>query len=41
MPNAILIGEKIKKLREEKNISRDSFCDTVGISLSALENGTF
>ena len=36
MPNALVIGEKIKKLREEQDIQRDDFCDTVGISLSAL-----
>lgn len=36
MPDALVIGEKIKKLREEQDIQRDDFCDTVGISLSAL-----
>lgn len=36
MPNAIVIGEKIKELREKKNMPRDDFCNTVGISLSAL-----
>lgn len=36
MPNAEIIGKKIKELRESKNISRENFCETVGISLSAL-----
>lgn len=36
MPNANIIGARIKNLREDNNISRESFCETVGISLSAL-----
>lgn len=36
MPNAEIIGAKIKKLREAENISRETFCDDVEISLSAL-----
>lgn len=36
MPNADIIGAKIKELREGLNISREVFCDNVGISLSAL-----
>lgn len=36
MMKATLIGDKIKKLREEQGIQRDEFCATVGISLSAL-----
>lgn len=36
MPNANIIGAKIKNLREDKNITREAFCETVGISLSAL-----
>lgn len=36
MPNADIIGAKIKELREGLSISRESFCETVGISLSAL-----
>ena len=36
MPNAEIIGAKIKNLREAENISRETFCDDVEISLSAL-----
>lgn len=36
MPNANIIGAKIKELREGLSISREVFCDNVGISLSAL-----
>lgn len=36
MPNANIIGKKIKELREANNISREFFCEEVGISLSAL-----
>ena len=36
MLNAEIIGAKIKKLREAENISRETFCDDVEISLSAL-----
>lgn len=36
MSNATVIGSKIRTLREKLNISRDKFCETVGISQSAL-----
>ena len=36
MPNTEIIGKKKKKLREAENISRETFCDDVEISLSAL-----
>jgi transcriptional regulator with XRE-family HTH domain len=34
--NAEIIGKKIKNLREENNISRESFANAVEISQSAL-----
>lgn len=34
--NPIKIGSRIKTLRENKNISREDFCNAVNISLSAL-----
>lgn len=34
--NASAIGQKIKLLRESKNISREEFANSVNISLSAL-----
>lgn len=34
--NPIKIGSRIKTLRENKNISREEFCNEVNISLSAL-----
>ena len=34
--NPIKIGSRIKTLRENKNISREDFCNAVYISLSAL-----
>lgn len=40
--DALNIGNKIKTLREKKNISREDFAKSVNISLSALsmyENG--
>ncbi len=40
--NAVVIGEKIKNLREKNNISRENFANAVEISQSALsmyENG--
>lgn len=42
MASAVVIGQRIKTLREKRNISRDSFCRAVGItpsSLSMYENG--
>ena len=36
MPEANVIGRKIKSLRENNNMSREAFCKEVGISLSAL-----
>lgn len=42
MSSAIVIGQRIKSLREKKGITRESFCTTVGITQSALsmyENG--
>lgn len=42
MSSATVIGQRIKTLREEKGITREAFCNTVGITLSALsmyENG--
>lgn len=42
MSEPIVIGQRIKSLRESMNLSRDSFCKSVGITLSALsmyENG--
>ena len=42
MSPATVIGQRIKTLREEKGITREAFCNTVGITLSALsmyENG--
>ena len=42
MSEPIVIGQRIKSLREALNISRDNFCKSVGITLSALsmyENG--
>lgn len=36
MPDANVIGKKIKFLRETNNMSREAFCEEVGISLSAL-----
>lgn len=34
--DAEIIGQKIKKLRESKNISREQFANSVNISTSAL-----
>lgn len=34
--NAKIIGDRIKKLREAQNISRDELIEAVGISASAL-----
>lgn len=42
MATASVIGERIKRLRENRNLSRESFCNEVGITLSSLsmyENG--
>lgn len=42
MSSATVIGQRIKTLREEKGITREAFCNEVGITLSALsmyENG--
>ncbi|MBQ2475447.1 MAG: helix-turn-helix transcriptional regulator [Ruminococcus sp.] len=42
MSSASVIGERIKSLREKRNLSRESFCTEVGItqsSLSMYENG--
>ena len=42
MSSATVIGQRIKTLREEKGITREAFCNMVGITLSALsmyENG--
>ena len=42
MLEPIVIGQRIKSLRESMNLSRDNFCKLVGITLSALsmyENG--
>ncbi len=42
MSEPIVIGQRIKSLRESMNLSRDNFCKSVGITLSALsmyENG--
>lgn len=42
MSSAIVIGQRIRALRESLNITRESFCNLVGITLSALsmyENG--
>lgn len=42
MSSPIIIGQRIKSLREQRGISRESFCNAVGITLSALsmyENG--
>lgn len=42
MSSATVIGQRIKTLREEKGITREAFCNAVGITLSALsmyENG--
>lgn len=42
MSTPIVIGQRIKALRESMNITRDSFCQSAGITLSALsmyENG--
>lgn len=36
MLDAKVIGERIKKLREEQNISRSDLCSEAAISLSAL-----
>ena len=36
MPETNVIGRKIKSLRENNNMSRETFCEEVGISLSAL-----
>lgn len=42
MLSPAIIGQRIKSKREKAKISRDSFCNDVGITLSALsmyENG--
>ena len=42
MSSAIVIGKRIKTLREKSHLSRETFCNEVGItqsSLSMYENG--
>lgn len=42
MSSASVIGERIRTLREKRNLTRESFCNEVGItqsSLSMYENG--
>lgn len=42
MSSASVIGERIKNLREKRKLTREKFCNEVGITLSSLsmyENG--
>ena len=42
MATASVIGERIKSLREKRKLTREKFCNDVGITLSSLsmyENG--
>lgn len=38
MINAKTIGKKIKELRESKGLTQEAFCESVGITQSALSN---